>query len=94
MISVSIQPFAPVVESVYVPGFVIEIVLVLAKLLVPFDHVKVVPPEPVKLILVVLQVRTLVFVLLVITATGGATSCVMTILVVFVQPFWSRIPSV
>jgi hypothetical protein len=70
-----------------VPGFVIEIVLVLAKLLVPFDHAKVVPPTPVRLILVVLQVRTFVFVLLVIIATGAVTSCVMTILVVFVQPF-------
>ena len=94
MISVSIQPFAPVVESVYVPGFVIEIVLVLAKLLVPFDHAKVVPPEPVKLILVVLQVSTLVLVLLVITATGAVISCVITKLVVVVQPFWSRIPTV
>ena len=76
------------------PGFVIATELVVAKLLVPFDHAKVVPPEPVKLILVVLQVSTLVFVLFVITATGAVISCVMTKLVVVVQPFWSRIPTV
>ena len=73
---------------------VIETVFVLAKLLVPLDHAKVVPPAPVKLILVVLQVSTLVFVLFVITATGAVISCVITKLVVVVQPFWSRIPTV
>jgi len=69
--SVSVQPFAPVTVTVYVPAEVNETAAVVPKELL---QLYVPPPVAVTSIEVCVQVKTVVPVLLVIPAVGGATS--------------------
>jgi hypothetical protein len=80
--SVSVQPFAEVTVTVYVPGAVTLVAAVVAPLLQEY----VPPPVAVKPILVVVHVRTVV-VGVVIAATGAVLFCVIVIDSVSVHPF-------
>jgi len=81
--SVSVQPFAPVTVTVYVPAEVNDTEAVVPKELL---QLYVPPPVAATSIEVCVQVKTVVPVLLVIPAVGGATSCVIVIDSVSVQP--------
>ena len=91
--SVSMHPFKPVTVSVYVPGVVMVVVLVVETVVELLDQVYVLPPLPLSVMDGVLQVSTCVFGLVKITAVGFEISCVIAMLVVAVQPFWSSIAS-
>ena len=80
--SVSVQPFAEVTVTVYVPAEVTLVAAVVAPLLQEY----VPPPVAVKPILVVVHERTVV-VGAVIAATGAVLFCVIEIDSVSVQPF-------
>jgi hypothetical protein len=80
--SVSVQPFAEVTVTVYVPAEVTLVAAVVAPLLQEY----VPPPAAVKVMEVVVHVRTVV-VGAVIAATGAVIFCVIVMDSVSVQPF-------
>ncbi len=84
--SVSVQPFAAVAVTVYVPGVVMVKAAALPTFVVPFDHAYVKPPFAFTLMLVCVQVSTFVFEALKIPATGVVMFWVMVLLAVDVQP--------
>jgi hypothetical protein len=91
--AVAVQPFAPVTVTVYVPGVVTASVAFVPTTVVPFDQEYVPPPVAVKLMDVVVQVRTDV-VKAEIAAAGADVFCVMVCDAVPVHPFAAVIVSV
>jgi hypothetical protein len=85
-VAVPIQPFVPVIVTVYVPGVDTLINEVVPKELVPLDHEYETPPVACKLIFVVIHDNTVVDGA-VIAAFGALMFWVITCETVAVQPF-------